>query len=255
MRRKACSGNPDGFEGCLRNPPQSDWIRSRKRRAVDIIFSALLLLLLFVPMLIIAACVRLTSKGAAIFSQNRVGLNGRLFRIYKFRSMVQEATQDSTSGLTKDGDDRVTPLGRVLRKLKLDELPQFYNVLRGDMSLVGPRPKLPQYAAIANMPYRPGITGPATLAFHHEEEILGRLDPGQVEEFYMEHIKPLKVRLDVCYMCTAHPVSDLHMIMSTTFPRMRGEESLLTLPNEYPSCGPQLLPPNQTVAKQTADTY
>lgn len=242
------------MESCLRNPPQSSWISSRTRRLVNIVFSALSLILLLVPMLIIAALVRFSSKGPAIFSQDRVGRGGRLFRIYKFRSMIHGTRHKSGRGLTKDGDERVTRLGRVLRKLKLDELPQFYNVLRGDMSLVGPRPKLPQYAAIANMPYRPGITGAATLAFHREEEILGRLDPEQMEGFYMERIKPLKVRLDVCYMCTARPLSDVEVIMGTMLRRMRGSRNLVILPNRDPSCGCYCLLHLEATVEPAADT-
>lgn len=158
-------------------------------------------------MLVLAALVRLTSEGDAIFSQERVGFRGRLFKVYKFRSMAHSANEKNGPGLTKVGDYRVTPVGRLMRRLKLDELPQFYNVLRGDMSLVGPRPKLPQYAALHDMPYRPGITGPATLAFHCEEDLLRNVKTSEMDSFYAREIKPVKARLDACYMCHATPVS------------------------------------------------
>ena len=88
-----------------------------------------------------------------------------------------------------------------MRKFKLDELPQFYNILRGDMSLIGPRPKLHQYAAMFNTPYKPGISGAATIYFRKEEEILSGIPALERELFYKEHIKPVKARIDVCYIC------------------------------------------------------
>lgn len=166
-------------------------------------------------MLLIALGVRITSKGRAIFPQDRVGLGGRLFRIYKFRTMTSNRDENAGSGLTKDGDPRITPFGRFLRKFKLDELPQFYNVLRGDMSLVGPRPKLPQYAESRNMPYRPGITGVATIAFRCEGEILRNVDAASIDLFYAERIMPLKARMDSCYMCKATLFSDMQLVVST----------------------------------------
>jgi lipopolysaccharide/colanic/teichoic acid biosynthesis glycosyltransferase len=167
-------------------------------------------------LLAIALCVRLTTPGPAFFTQFRVGRRGRHFRIYKFRTM-SSGSEINGPGLTRDGDCRITGVGFWLRKFKLDEFPQFYNVLRGDMSLVGPRPKLPQYLGIANMPYRPGITGAATLAFRHEEKILSRVHPAQMDDFYFRHIRPLKARIDARYMCRATFWSDMRLAGATFF--------------------------------------
>jgi lipopolysaccharide/colanic/teichoic acid biosynthesis glycosyltransferase len=181
---------------------------------VDLSVAILVLAVFGLPMLLIALCVRLSSNGPAFYPQQRVGRGGSLFRIYKFRSMTFSPGLCGP-GLTRDGDGRITGIGRWLRKLKLDELPQFYNVLRGEMSLVGPRPKLPQYAGIAGMPYRPGITGAATLAFRREEEMLRHVQPSQLDLVYNRHIRPLKARIDVRYMCRATLWSDLRLIGAT----------------------------------------
>ena len=203
------------FNGCLRCPPMSRWSDSGMRRGLEILFAILVLIVFAAPMLLIAAFVRLSSKGESIFAQPRIGRRGQLFHILKFRSMTEGHGSSPGPGLTKGGDRRVTKLGLLLRRFELDELPQFINILRGDMSLVGPRPKLPKYAAIPNMPYRPGITGLATLAFRREEEILRSVDTWDMDRFYSEHIKPLKAKLDVCYMCKATLASDLRVIAST----------------------------------------
>jgi lipopolysaccharide/colanic/teichoic acid biosynthesis glycosyltransferase len=198
----------------IESPTASDWTLSLSRRMVDMFIALLVLAVLGVPMLAVALCVCLSSPGPAFFSQYRVGRGGRLFRIYKFRTMSSGAEVNGPC-LTRNGDSRINGMGRWLRKLKLDELPQFYNVLRGDMSVVGPRPKLPQYAGIVNMPYRPGITGAATLSFRHEEEILSRVHPSRLYDFYNQHIRPLKARMDVRYMCRATFRSDVRLVGAT----------------------------------------
>lgn len=203
------------LQSCLRNPPASAWILSRTRRILDVSVAVSVLGVLAVPILIIAVCLRLASNGSVIFGQERIGLRGRAFRIYKFRSMSVTCGKTAVLGLTKGGDARVTCLGRYLRRFKLDELPQFYNIIRGDMSLIGPRPKLHQYAAIFNMPYRPGISGAATIFFRNEEEILRDIPALELELYYKEHIKPVKARLDVCYMCNASPSTDMLMLAQT----------------------------------------
>lgn len=161
----------------------------------------------------IAIAVRITSPGPIIFRQQRVGQNRRLFTIYKFRTMV-ENSEAIGPGHTAKGDPRITFVGRVLRRFKLDELPQFYNVLRGDMSLVGPRPKLPNHDP-APMACRPGVTGAATLAFRCEARILSEVPAGRIEGFYQQYIVPRKLRLDSEYMERATVLSDISILFAT----------------------------------------
>jgi lipopolysaccharide/colanic/teichoic acid biosynthesis glycosyltransferase len=194
-------------------PLASRWCMSRSKRAVDFLIALAVLALLGLPMLVIAICVRLTSRGPAFFVHKRVGRGGHLFRIYKFRSMTTDS--GAGPGHTRGDDRRITAFGRLLRKFKLDELPQFYNVLRGDMSLVGPRPKLPLHEPIPDMPYRPGITGAATLAFRHEEHILNGVHANQLDHFYDQQIKPLKALMDLHYMSQATLWTDVRMIFAT----------------------------------------
>ncbi len=193
------------------------WSLSMERRCFDFVVSLLVLIAAFLPGLFVYLSIRATSKGPGFFRQKRVGYRGGLFTLYKFRTM-EVAEPGSGPGLTQDGDPRITGIGKVLRKLKVDELPQFYNVMRGDMSLVGPRPKLPQYAATADALCRPGITGFATLVFRAEEELLQHLPATDLDGFYEARIKPLKARLDVRYMKKASLFTDVRILFLTAFP-------------------------------------
>lgn len=188
------------------------WSTSLQKRAVDVALSVCILSLTIVIGAIAFALVKLTSKGPALFRQRRVGLNGHPFTLFKFRTMVADSTG---VGLTRDGDARLTKVGAFLRKLKFDEIPQFYNVLRGDMSLVGPRPKLPEYAVASDWLYRPGITGFATLVFRREEEMLRDIPAEELTAFYDAEIKSFKARLDRWYMRRASLASDLGVIWKT----------------------------------------
>ena len=190
----------------------SRWVLSGTRRSMDFLV-ALAALTAFLPIMgIVALLVRLGSEGPVLFRQRRMGRHGREFTLYKFRSMRLEG--ESGSKITVAGDSRITPVGTFLRRYKLDELPQFWNVLRGDMSLVGPRPKLPRHEALC-LACRPGITGMATLAFRNEEELLSGIPEDYLEIFYERFIKPAKARLDLEYMQSATLSSDMTVLWRT----------------------------------------
>jgi lipopolysaccharide/colanic/teichoic acid biosynthesis glycosyltransferase len=193
----------------------SSWCASTWKRAFDLLCIIPGLILLSPVLGVIAIAVRLTSPGPIIFRQQRAGQNRRLFTIYKFRTMV-ENSEAIGPGHTAKGDPRVTSFGRFLRRFKLDELPQLYNVLRGDMSLVGPRPKLPNHDPVP-MACRPGVTGAATLAFRYESRILSEVPADRIERFYQQYIVPHKMRLDSEYMERATVVSDISVLLATVF--------------------------------------
>ena len=164
-------------------------------------------------MLFVAMIVRLTSEGPVLFRQERVGYCRNTFTIYKFRTMFHDVMDDGPR-VTKAGDKRLTPIGQFLRKYKLDELPQLYNVLRGDMSLIGPRPKLPQHEHLA-MHYRPGITGAATMVFAKEEHLLRAIPNEKLEEFHINVVSPIKKLLDQQYQEQATFFTDLRLLIDT----------------------------------------
>lgn len=190
----------------------SPWAISAMRRVLDFSLAGTALIALSPVMAFAAALVRFGSPGPILFRQRRMGRNGKEFTLYKFRSMREE--YGTSTCITVSGDSRITPVGAFLRRYKLDELPQFWNVLRGDMGLVGPRPKLPHHEAL-HMTYRPGITGAATLAFRNEEELLSQIPETELEIFYESFVKPAKAHLDSEYMRAASPVSDLKILWRT----------------------------------------
>ena len=149
------------------------------KRLFDIVLSLVGIFLFLIPMMVCAVMVKLTSKGSIIFSQERMGLGFKPFRILKFRSMVDDASSLGAQ-VTIDRDPRITGVGRLMRKTKLDELPQLFNVLIGDMSFVGPRPEVKKYVDMFHEDYetllsvRPGITGLDSIAYRHEEDILAK---------------------------------------------------------------------------------
>jgi len=189
------------------------------KRLFDVMLSALALLLLSPLLLVLAAWIRADSPGPVFYRGLRVGRDGRLFRIFKFRTMVVNA--EALGGpSTADDDPRITRAGRWMRKRKLDELPQLLNVLRGEMSLVGPRPEVPQYVALMTpeeqsliLSVRPGMTDWASLWDIDEGALLaGSADP---EKVYLERIRPRKIRLQLEYVRRRSMLVDLEIILQT----------------------------------------
>ncbi|MEQ2977147.1 sugar transferase [Butyricimonas faecihominis] len=177
------------------------------------------LLLLWPALLVVAILIKIKMpRGSIIFKQKRVGLNGKLFTMYKFRTMI---VGHGGSSVSVAGESRITPLGRILRKYKLDELPELWNVFIGDMSFVGPRPDIPGYAdALVGrdcdiLKLRPGITGPASLKYANEEEILAQVE--NPKEYNDTVIFPDKVRINLDYYRNHSFVGDLKLILATIF--------------------------------------
>jgi lipopolysaccharide/colanic/teichoic acid biosynthesis glycosyltransferase len=189
------------------------WSLSSAKRCVDLLFASVALLLFWPLFLVTALLVRYESAGPVIFRQKRVGRHGALFTVFKFRTMTT-ASQNEGPALTKRGDPRVTRIGRCLRKYKLDELPQLFSVLLGEMSVIGPRPKLP-HLELMRMPFRPGLTGAATLAFRGEKEMLENIPDDDLEAYYCRIIKPLKAKIDWDYMRKATLSSDFALLYET----------------------------------------
>jgi lipopolysaccharide/colanic/teichoic acid biosynthesis glycosyltransferase len=197
----------------------SAWSRSGAKRALDVGMVLAALPLMMPLMACIALAVFVTSGAPILFLQERVGRGGTRFAIYKFRTMRDE-TARPRNALAMYSADRVTRLGAWLRWTKLDELPQVFNVLTGKMSLVGPRPKVPEQQP-EPLTCRPGLTGAATLAFANEESLLLQLPVEEVHDFFNHSILPLKRRLDDDYMRRATLVSDLALIANTALGRWR----------------------------------
>lgn len=186
-------------------------------RWLECIFALLLLLLLSFPMLLIALAIYCDSPGAVLFRQLRLGRMGRPFKFWKFRTMAVNA-ENQGPALTAWGDLRITRLGGWLRKYHVDEWPQLWNILRGDMRFVGPRPELPANLA-AVLPdilrLTPGLSSPASLAYRHEARLLASLPPAERECFYFEIQLPRKQQMDLAYERHRTLFSDLKILLLT----------------------------------------
>jgi len=184
-------------------------------RLFDVVVSVAALLFLSPLLLLIALAVKLSSAGFVFYRGERVGRQGRIFRILKFRTMHTDASGPS---ITRGNDARVTAVGQLLRRSKLDELPQLLNVLRGEMSVVGPRPEAPEYVALYTdaerrvLTVRPGLTSPASLRYRNEEALLAG---DGWHERYVNEIMRDKLRDDLNYIDTRTFLGDLRLVVRT----------------------------------------
>ncbi len=189
------------------------------KRLFDIIFSSIGLTIMLPLLIFTSIVVKLDSKGPALYRGKRIGRYGKPFLIYKFRAMVVNAEKLGGSSTPAD-DPRITNAGKYIRKYKLDELPQLINVLKGEMSFVGPRPQVPEDVALYTkeeksiLSVRPGITDWASIKYHNEGEILrGSPDPDQA---YIEKIRPGKIKLELEYVRNRSFWVDLRILAKTT---------------------------------------
>ncbi len=203
--------------------PYYDFLSKRRgslflKRVTDIIFSLVMLVFLIIPIAVIAVVVKITSEGPVFYRQERVTKYGRTFRIFKFRTMVVNADKLGTL-VTTDGDSRVTAIGRFLRKYRLDELPQIFNVLSGSMTIVGTRPEVqkyvdcykPEYFATLLMPA--GITSLASIKFKDEEKLLDGC--GDADRTYVEKVLPLKMEYNLSYIKNFSFTYDIKLMVKT----------------------------------------
>jgi lipopolysaccharide/colanic/teichoic acid biosynthesis glycosyltransferase len=188
------------------------------KRVIDVLIAAAGLTLLSPLLAAIAVGIKATSSGPVLFQQERIGRGGRPFRLYKFRSMIADAPSRGPE-LTVRDDPRVTSFGRFLRRTKLDELPQLFNVLRGDMSIVGPRPEVPKYVALYPqevrervLSVRPGLTDQAAVTLDEERMLAQAADP---ESTYVSEVLPSKLALYEQYVATQGLFVDLAIIGRT----------------------------------------
>ena len=188
------------------------------KRITDLIFAVMLLVLLIIPIIIIAVAVKATSKGPVFYRQVRVTTYGRNFKILKFRTMVENADKIG-SLVTTDSDSRVTKVGRFLKKYRLDELPQIFNVLSGSMSVVGTRPEVPKYVEqykpeyLATLLIPAGITSLASIMYKDEEKLLS--SEQDVDKVYIEKILPEKMKYNLQYTENFGFRSDLKLMLKT----------------------------------------
>lgn len=188
------------------------------KRLFDFLASFIGIIILSPILIIVAIAIKVDSKGEVMFLQKRVGKDGKPFNIYKFRTMVTDAEKLGKQ-ITVGKDNRITKVGGFLRKYKLDELPQLFNVFKGEMSLVGPRPEVPAYVKLYNeverkvLSVKPGITDFASIEYKDENEILGKVD--NPEEYYINVIMKHKLELNIQYISNNNIFLDIKIIIKT----------------------------------------
>jgi lipopolysaccharide/colanic/teichoic acid biosynthesis glycosyltransferase len=198
-------------------------VDSTIKRLLDVVAATAGLILLLPLFIVVAIAIKLHDGGPVFYRARRVGKDGCLFHLYKFRTMVVNADRQGPA-VTASGDSRITPVGRWLRRTKLDELPQLLNVLVGDMSLVGPRPEDPRYVMLYTpsqrrvLSVRPGITSAASLEYRNEEQLLCGVD---WEIQYRNEIMPTKVAIDLLYLSHRTVWTDINLILCTIMSMFR----------------------------------
>lgn len=189
------------------------------KRIFDIAMSIVGILLLFPIMIVVSILIKVTSRGPILFKQRRLTKDMKEFTIYKFRSMRTDFDKDGKGIQVKGSSNAITPIGKVIRKTKLDELPQLFNILVGDMSFIGPRPELPRRLKYYSeedkemFKVRSGISSPASIVFSDEEYLMNQVrDP---EKFYIEQIMPYKIKLNRYYVKNRSFWGDIYLIIAT----------------------------------------
>ena len=213
--------------------PYYDRLRVRKKdlaakRAMDVAAGAVLTVILSPVMLILAAAIKVDSRGPVFFRQERITQYGRSYRIFKFRTMVADADKKGPA-VTTSGDSRITRMGRLLRKCRLDELPQLFNVLAGDMSFVGTRPEVKKYVEAyteemwATLLLPAGITSRTSIAYKDEDEVMEKYltEGGTVDEVYIRHVLPEKMRYNLEYLKNFSIGGDIKVMIDTVFAVIR----------------------------------
>lgn len=190
------------------------------KRIADILLALFMIVILAIPMLVIAVIIKCSSKGPVMYKQERVTTYGKKFKILKFRTMKVGA--DKAGLLTTENDDRITGIGKVLRKLRLDELPQIFHVLSGKMSIVGTRPEVTKYVdrytpvMYATLLMPAGVTSFASIKFKDEDRILGEItDPDKIDDIYINEILPKKMRYNLKYIERFNFKRDIYLMYKT----------------------------------------